>query len=92
VSDYLERNVDRLVTDKDILELGAGAGVPSLVAALRGAKTVVTTDYPEPALVANLKSNVEMLMVENKVKGSVYAEVRSCNQRQKALVANDHPI
>lgn len=40
VSGYLEENVDRLVKEKDVLELGAGAGLPSLVCAARGARTV----------------------------------------------------
>lgn len=42
-----------------MLELGAGAGLPSLAAAVLGAKTVVVTDYPEPELVANLDHNIK---------------------------------
>lgn len=41
-----------------MLELGAGAGLPSLVCALKGARTVVVTDYPDPDLVENLRINV----------------------------------
>ncbi len=56
---YLEENAEELVKDKDVLELGAGAGLPSLVCALRGARKVVVTDYPDPDLIQNLQYNVE---------------------------------
>lgn len=41
-----------------MLELGAGAGLPSLVCALRGASRVVVTDYPDPDLIENLRYNI----------------------------------
>lgn len=59
-----------------MLELGAGAGLPSLVCAARGARTVsgylrgyveghvltkgqvVVTDYPDAALIENLRFNI----------------------------------
>ena len=41
-----------------MLELGAGAGLPSLVAAILGARKVVVTDYPDPDLIVNLEHNV----------------------------------
>lgn len=41
-----------------MLELGGGAGLPSLVAALYGAKHVVLTDYPDAELVENMQHNV----------------------------------
>ncbi|KAF4313247.1 nicotinamide n-methyltransferase [Botryosphaeria dothidea] len=40
-----------------VLELGAGAGLPSLVCALLGAERVVCTDYPDADLVDNLRWN-----------------------------------
>lgn len=40
MSEYLEEHADRLIVGKDVLELGAGAGLPSLVCAVRGARTV----------------------------------------------------
>ena len=43
---------------KTVLELGAGAGLPSLLASLRGARKVVVTDYPDRELIDNLKYNV----------------------------------
>lgn len=43
-----------------MLELGAGAGLPSMVCGLSGeARTVLVTDYPDLDLVENLKINVE---------------------------------
>jgi len=41
-----------------ILELGAGAAVPSMIAALRGASYVLITDYPDKELVENIKYNL----------------------------------
>ncbi|KAF3760141.1 hypothetical protein M406DRAFT_269081 [Cryphonectria parasitica EP155] len=50
------------LTDFDItglttIELGAGTALPSLLAALYGAERVVITDYPAPAILANLRDN-----------------------------------
>jgi len=48
-----------VVRGRAVLELGAGAGLPSLVAGLLGAARVVVTDFPDPDLVANLHANVD---------------------------------
>ena len=40
MSNYLEEHAEELVQGKDVLELGAGAGLPSLTCAIKGAKTV----------------------------------------------------
>lgn len=47
------------VAGKTVLEVGAGAGLPSLAAALLGAEKVVVTDFPDADLVANLWKNVD---------------------------------
>ncbi|KAM0327713.1 hypothetical protein ACHAQA_006008 [Verticillium albo-atrum] len=47
-------NVQGLAT----LELGAGTALPSLVAALLGARRVAVTDYPAPAVLDALRRNV----------------------------------
>ena len=48
-----------MVKGKTVLELGAGAGLPSLVCALNGAKRVVVTDYPDAELIDNLRYNID---------------------------------
>jgi EEF1A N-terminal glycine/lysine methyltransferase len=58
LAEYLERNCHELVSGKNILELGAGAGLPSLVCSLKGASTVIVSDYPDPDLVENLEYNI----------------------------------
>jgi EEF1A N-terminal glycine/lysine methyltransferase len=58
-STYLEQHASTLVKDKTVLELGAGAGLPSLVCALSGAKQVVVTDYPDAELIDNLRYNID---------------------------------
>ena len=42
-----------------VLELGAGAALPSLVAAKSGARKVVVTDYPSPGIIEAIRKNVE---------------------------------
>lgn len=44
---------------KTVFELGAGAGLPSLISAINGAKQVVVTDYPDSELIENLQLNIE---------------------------------
>ena len=58
ISQYLEQQSAAYLTGKTVLELGAGAGLPSLLAALQGAKLAVVTDYPDNNLIENLCFNV----------------------------------
>lgn len=58
ISKYFEEN-QSLVANKTVLELGAGAGLPSLVSAICGASQVVVTDYPDIDLVQNLQHNID---------------------------------
>ncbi|KAF7546216.1 hypothetical protein G7046_g9363 [Stylonectria norvegica] len=46
------------VAGLDILELGAGTALPSIMAGLLGARRVVVTDYPAPSVLATLETNV----------------------------------
>ncbi|KAF8418996.1 hypothetical protein EV426DRAFT_678389 [Tirmania nivea] len=60
---YLERHASSLVTGKDVLELGAGAGLPGIVCggfggARRNSKVVIT-DYPSPPLISNIQYNID---------------------------------
>ncbi|KAI4171798.1 MAG: hypothetical protein LQ343_004049 [Gyalolechia ehrenbergii] len=59
VTDYLYNHREELVCGKNVLELGAGAGLPSIAAAIWGAKNVVVTDYPDEDMVENMKINVD---------------------------------
>ncbi|EDU43079.1 methyltransferase [Pyrenophora tritici-repentis] len=59
ISAYLEERAGELVKGRTILELGAGAGLPSLVCALNGAAQTVVTDYPDAELVENLRYNID---------------------------------
>ncbi|EME48822.1 hypothetical protein DOTSEDRAFT_67766 [Dothistroma septosporum NZE10] len=59
IAKYLEEHKSELVQNKTVLELGAGAGLPSLICAINGARAVVVTDYPDPELVENLQLNIE---------------------------------
>ncbi|KAK3681916.1 Protein N-terminal and lysine N-methyltransferase efm7 [Vermiconidia calcicola] len=58
VADYLETNASSLIQGKTVLELGAGAGLPSLICAMNDARQVVVTDYPEADLIENLRHNI----------------------------------
>jgi nicotinamide N-methyltransferase len=57
LSTFLLRN-PAVFRGKRILELGAGAGLPVLVAGVSGAERVVITDYPDEQLVDNIRWNV----------------------------------
>jgi EEF1A N-terminal glycine/lysine methyltransferase len=46
------------VHNQTVLELGAGTGLPSIIAAHSGARRVVSTDYDEPTLIARLRENI----------------------------------
>lgn len=58
VARYIEDNAAQIVTGRNVLELGAGAGLPSLICALHTANKVVVTDYPDPDLIENLRYNI----------------------------------
>ncbi|OQD89753.1 hypothetical protein PENANT_c002G05265 [Penicillium antarcticum] len=59
-SHYIEEHTEELIRNKDVLEIGAAAGVPSIVSAIQGARTVVLTDYPDPDLVDNMQYNADL--------------------------------
>jgi nicotinamide N-methyltransferase len=53
------------VENRHVLEVGAGAGLPSIVSVLSGAKHVIATDYPEPSVIAELKRNMDDNLVSS---------------------------
>ncbi|EDO15860.1 hypothetical protein Kpol_1009p6 [Vanderwaltozyma polyspora DSM 70294] len=62
---YTAKHLDKhpeLVQDKTVLELGAASALPSLISALIGAKKVISTDYPDADLLANIQYNVDHLV------------------------------
>lgn len=63
------------VEGEKVLELGAGTGLAGIVAALKGAREVVLTDYPAPEVLANIRENVERNVSSRKDKSRV-GEVR----------------
>ncbi|VVT58859.1 uncharacterized protein SAPINGB_P006420 [Magnusiomyces paraingens] len=76
-TDYIDEHRDELVTGRNVLELGAAAALPSLVAAL-SAKNVVVTDYPDPELIENIQYNTQNAGLSDKdvsklkVKGYIW--------------------
>ncbi|TEA20293.1 Protein N-terminal and lysine N-methyltransferase EFM7 [Colletotrichum sidae] len=66
VSDYFESEPSR-VSGKTVLELGAGAGLPSLTAGILGAERVVVTDFPDADIVQTMHKNVDEAQLEGKV-------------------------
>lgn len=61
LSDYIDAN-GSVFADKRILELGAGAGVPSLMAVRAGARRVISTDYPDDELIVNIRKNIDHIL------------------------------
>ena len=47
------------VQNRHVLEVGAGAGLPSILSVLMDAAHVIATDYPEPSVIAELKRNMD---------------------------------
>jgi predicted nicotinamide N-methyase len=47
------------VAGRAVLEIGAGAALPSVVAALLGARAVLVTDYPDERMLHNMRRNVQ---------------------------------
>ncbi|KAJ3194153.1 nicotinamide n-methyltransferase [Irineochytrium annulatum] len=57
----MARHIDArktLARDKCVLELGAAAAVPSLLALLNGARRVVVTDWPDPPILRAIEKTV----------------------------------
>ncbi|KAK0640969.1 hypothetical protein B0T16DRAFT_205136 [Cercophora newfieldiana] len=57
VAAHFEANPS-LVRDRTVLELGAGAGLPSIIAGALGARKAIVTDFPDPDLIENMRRNI----------------------------------
>lgn len=57
ISKYIEMNPE-IVMNKNILELGSGAGLPSIISSLCHSNLTVATEYPEDALLSTLEKNL----------------------------------
>lgn len=71
LANHLEFNPE-LIKDKRIIELGAGAGLPSLIASNLNAKFVTCTDYPDMELIDNLSHNFEINCLESVKAGRTH--------------------
>jgi len=71
---YLDAHRE-LVNGKFVLELGAGGGLPGIVAAQNSATNVVLTDYPDSALIENLEYNVRQNVRDEQERGRVATQV-----------------
>lgn len=60
------------IQGKRVVEFGAAAGIPSIVAAKLGAERVVSTDYPSKSVIRNLRRNCQRNGVENVVQVGEY--------------------
>lgn len=75
---WLARHLDAqpdLVKDKLVAELGAGAGLPSMVACSLGAKRVICTDYPDRELIDNIATNFTVNCPGSLESGQALAKV-----------------
>ncbi|MCO5598607.1 hypothetical protein L7F22_052704 [Adiantum nelumboides] len=88
LSDYLVRDMPHLCNSKTVLELGAAAGLPSIVAQRLKASLVISTDYPDNDLIENLRNNCHknaknsettssMLTVEGYIWGSDTSKLKA---------------
>ncbi|KAK0742532.1 hypothetical protein B0T21DRAFT_361578 [Apiosordaria backusii] len=59
ISQLFESDPESTVAGRTVCELGAGAGLPSLVASMLNAKLVVCTDFPDPDLIATIQKNID---------------------------------
>lgn len=78
-ANYLDTHADELVKGKKVLELGAAAGLPSIICSLNGASKVISTDYPDADLISHIQYNVDHCegipkSTDVKVKGFIWGQ------------------
>ncbi|PVU96491.1 hypothetical protein BB559_002353 [Furculomyces boomerangus] len=91
MAQYIEEN--NFIQGKNVLELGAASGLPSLVSVAKGANKVVITDYPDPDLVGNILYNANLNFSEKVTSGDLSVEGyiwgKSVDDLVKHLAPND---
>ncbi|KAG0293623.1 nicotinamide n-methyltransferase [Linnemannia gamsii] len=76
---------------KNVLEIGAGAALPSFVAAVNGANKVVVTDYPDNDLIANIQFNADHIIPELTKNGTVIVQGYLWGSNTRPLLAHLNP-
>jgi predicted nicotinamide N-methyase len=56
MTDFLVEHATEIVRGRRVLELGAGAALPSLACCYLGAALVVSTDFPDESILENMKN------------------------------------
>lgn len=77
-----------LVKDKLVLELGAGHGIPSIVASLIGAR-VTASDYPDEDIIKTLKHNFQVNDVDVQVIPHVWNTNSSFTKQYDIIIMAD---
>lgn len=79
------------VRDRRVLELGAGAGLGSIMAGLLGAKRVVASDYPSETVLGPLRDNLQRGVVRRATPaGCDDDEATSAQQQQQQVAVEGH--
>lgn len=90
LSDFFQAHPD-VVQGKTVLELGAAAGLPSIMAAVLGAERVVMTDYPDADIVEVMRKNIdECELLPSRRGASERGDAEDGGRRQDALVAKGY--
>jgi nicotinamide N-methyltransferase len=62
IADFIDSD-PQIVRGKRVAELGAGAGLPSLISALNGAAYVMMTDFPDADLIETVSRARPLLLM-----------------------------
>lgn len=67
MSDWIDKYPSNF-KGRSIVELGAGAGLPSIIAVKAGASPVLVTDYPDSELIVTMEKNIANLLTPEESK------------------------
>ena len=85
LSNYLADDVPQSIIGKNVLEFGAGAGLPSLVCRRLGSAIITASDYPAPTVISNLFEN---MIYNEQNKQSLQSDLSS--DTDKGVTINDN--